>query len=394
MAATGTDRVTLVGESFGALVALRVAAAAPVGAVDTLTLLNSATAVARRSLPAVTVRALSPLLPLLQADLVGGRLFYTAAATQAPLGATLHRTRLIRQFVAARWADDAAIIAAVAGVRGGVGLVASGRDRLLPSVAEADRLARVLRGGGVPVWRTTLPESAHACLLEQGVALVELLKVHDTPAGGADATRARRSAAPEAPPPPPRPVPPSAEAAAAATAAVEPPAPLPPPPPPGAGARDAPPPAAYARVALVQKVLTPLRVATSPFSAALPGWGALLADLGAVVATPRNYVRLLASGQPTLLFPGGAREVATRTDDARYQLHWEEGSFVRAAARHGALIIPVASVGVEDATGIVAAVEAEIGAAMAYRRRDPGRYLPGRLVGGGVDRVLGGVDFF
>lgn len=255
-AATGADRVTLVGESFGALVALRVAAAAPAGAVDTLTLVNSATAVARRSLPALTVRAVSPLLPLLQADLVGGRLFYTAAAAvmwglltdrtrlarggdadadadadggspadgggapwdaprgldvrRAPLAATLHRTRLIRQFVAARWADDAAVVAAVAGVRGGVGLVASGRDRLLPSVAEADRLARVLRGGGVPVWRTTLPESAHACLLEQGVRLGELLKVHDTPAGGADATRDRRSAAPEAPPPPPRPVPPAA----------------------------------------------------------------------------------------------------------------------------------------------------------------------------------------
>ncbi|GAB0497200.1 hypothetical protein MMPV_008524 [Pyropia vietnamensis] len=555
MAATGTDRVTLVGESFGALVALRVAAAAPPGVVDTLTLLNSATAVARRSLPAVTVRALSPLLPLLKADLVGGRLFYSAAAMvmwglltdrtrlargdddgsspadgggapweaprgldvqQVPLSATLHRTRLIRQFVSARWADDAAVLAAVAGVRGGVGLVASGRDRLLPSVAEADRLARVLIGGGVPVWRTVLPESAHACLLEQGVALVNLLKMHGTPAGGP--TRP--------PPPPPRPVPSSAEAVAAATAAVE------PPPTTAAAAAGC----WRTRGAAARcKVLAPLRLATSPvylhtdrvraaavaarggggtgrssraghprpllfvgnhtslgildlpllvthlvathglplrslahpihfeqFSVAIPGWGALLADLGAVVATPRNYVRLLASGQPTLLFPGGAREVATRTDDARYQLHWEEGSFVRAAARHGALIIPVASVGVEDATSIVidgpgilsaplgvgavvraaiaaagldsdnlmplvaptpggerfyfsfghpidaaaataagddadalfatvkAAVEGEIGVAMAYRRRDAGRYLRGRLVEGGMDRLLGG----
>lgn len=217
----------------------------------------------------------------------------------------------------------------------------------------------------------------------------------------------------------------------------------------------------------------PLRSLAHPahfdqFSTALPGWGALLADLGAVVATPRNYVRLLASGQPTLLFPGGAREVATRTADARYQLHWEEGSFVRAAARHGALIIPVASVGVEDATGIVvdgpgmlaaplgigaairaavaaagldrdnlmplvaptpggerfyfsfgepidaaaaaaagddadalfarvkAAVEAEIGAAMAYRRRDGGaqwrrRRACGREEGGARVRAWRGV---
>ncbi|OSX79746.1 hypothetical protein BU14_0071s0001 [Porphyra umbilicalis] len=564
LARTRADRVTLVGESFGALVALRVAAAAPTGTIDTLTLLNSATAVAQPSLPAVTVRALTPLLPLLKADLVGGRLFYTAAAAvmwalltdrtrlarggaspgagagepwepprgldvrRAPLAATLHRTRLIRQFVAARWAADAALLDATAGVRGGVGLIASGRDRLLPSVAEADRLARVWKGGGVPVWRTVLPDSAHACLLEAGVRLVDLLAVHDTPAGGADAgaARARRDAPAEhhrgrggdgggrA----------AAAAAAAGSSRGEPQIP--------------PPPAAYARMALVQRVLTPLRVATSPvflhssrvrdaavaarvgggrrasagggspprpllfvgnhtslgildlpllvthlvathglalrslahpvhfdqFSAALPGWGALLTDLGAIPASPRNYVRLLASGQPTLLFPGGAREVATRSTDGKYELQWAEGSFVRAAARYGALIIPVASVGVEDATAIVAdgpqmqaaplvgnavraavaaagfdgadlmplvaptgggerfyfsfgapidaaafdgdadelfaavkgGVEAEIRAALAYRDRDDGRYLRGRVLGGGggpVNRALDKISF-
>jgi pimeloyl-ACP methyl ester carboxylesterase len=51
-------------------------------------------------------------------------------------------------------------------------LIASGRDRLLPSFSEAERLARLLPEPKVQV----LPQSGHACLLETQVDLLEILK--------------------------------------------------------------------------------------------------------------------------------------------------------------------------------------------------------------------------
>jgi hypothetical protein len=42
---------------------------------------------------------------------------------------------------------------------------------------------------------------------------------------------------------------------------------------------------------------------------------------GAVMVTPRNYYRVLESGQNALLFPGGVREVFHGRDEA-YQLFW------------------------------------------------------------------------
>lgn len=51
-------------------------------------------------------------------------------------------------------------------------LIASGRDRLLPSFSEAERLARLLPNAKVQV----LPHSGHACLLETQVDLLEIMK--------------------------------------------------------------------------------------------------------------------------------------------------------------------------------------------------------------------------
>jgi pimeloyl-ACP methyl ester carboxylesterase len=51
-------------------------------------------------------------------------------------------------------------------------LIASGRDRLLPSFAEAERLARLIPHTRVQV----LPESGHACLLETEVDLMTILE--------------------------------------------------------------------------------------------------------------------------------------------------------------------------------------------------------------------------
>jgi pimeloyl-ACP methyl ester carboxylesterase len=51
-------------------------------------------------------------------------------------------------------------------------ILASGADRLLPSVVEARRLRRVLPN---TQW-VTLPESGHACLLEADVRLDRILQ--------------------------------------------------------------------------------------------------------------------------------------------------------------------------------------------------------------------------
>ena len=53
-------------------------------------------------------------------------------------------------------------------------LIASGRDRLLPSFSEAERLARLLPNAKVQV----LPNSGHACLLETQVDLLKIMKTN------------------------------------------------------------------------------------------------------------------------------------------------------------------------------------------------------------------------
>ncbi|WP_414575095.1 alpha/beta fold hydrolase [Anabaena sp. CCY 9402-a] len=54
-------------------------------------------------------------------------------------------------------------------------LIAGASDRLLPSVSEIQRLANI-----IPNSRTlVLPESGHACLLEEGVNLYEILQSHN-----------------------------------------------------------------------------------------------------------------------------------------------------------------------------------------------------------------------
>lgn len=55
-------------------------------------------------------------------------------------------------------------------------------------------------------------------------------------------------------------------------------------------------------------------------------------QFGAVMVTPRNYYRLMQTGQTGLLFPGGVREVFHGKDEA-YELFWPEDKldFVRTA---------------------------------------------------------------
>lgn len=74
----------------------------------------------------------------------------------------------------------------------------------------------------------------------------------------------------------------------------------------------------------------------------------IAAAVGTVDGTPENIDRLLASDELVLVLPGGLRE-AVKPRELRYQLLWgRRYGFVRAALRHQAPIIPLASVGTDE----------------------------------------------
>jgi 1-acyl-sn-glycerol-3-phosphate acyltransferase len=85
----------------------------------------------------------------------------------------------------------------------------------------------------------------------------------------------------------------------------------------------------------------------------IPGWRWLLEQFGVVDGTPENAARLLARGEPVLVFPGGGREVAKRKGE-RYRLLWKNRmGFARLAIAHRATILPFAAVGAEDTYDIL-----------------------------------------
>lgn len=74
---------------------------------------------------------------------------------------------------------------------------------------------------------------------------------------------------------------------------------------------------------------------------------------GAVMVTPKNFYRLMATGQAGLLFPGGVREVFHGKGE-EYELFWpEKVDFVRVASRFNATIIPISAVGSADSANIL-----------------------------------------
>lgn len=404
--------VVLVGESFGAALALRVAAAAPAGAVARLVLVNSATALAADAPLAAATR----LLPLLRAD-GSGRVLYRAAAEvlqrgfltggggaldprasrvldidRVPLETMLHRVALLRAF-GETFGDDC--VARL--VRVPTTLVASGNDRLLRSEAEMARLRTLLPNVEREV---VLPGAAHACLLERDVDLAELVD------GGGSGGRAASMATE------------SASAVVSATAASR---------APGAvgetdaargGEREADALSYQEARELGGRFLTPLKALVDPvfsgrdhvvqaireceesgrpvlfvgnhgvyglldtpllieelgrlvgpsrrlralahethfaqFSDLTGGrWGRFFSSLGAVPATARNFYRLLRSGEPVLLFPGGPTEVCRRRGQ-KNTLRWRDATdFVRPAARLNAIIVPFSSAGVDDAIDLI-----------------------------------------
>uniref|UniRef100_A0A7S3Q0K0 AB hydrolase-1 domain-containing protein n=1 Tax=Chaetoceros debilis TaxID=122233 RepID=A0A7S3Q0K0_9STRA len=84
------------------------------------------------------------------------------------------------------------------------------------------------------------------------------------------------------------------------------------------------------------------------------GPNGIFEQFGAVMVTPRNYYRLMQTGQTGLLFPGGVREVFHGKDEA-YELFWPEDKldFVRTASRFNATIVPISAVGAADSLNIL-----------------------------------------
>ncbi|KAJ3669550.1 hypothetical protein LUZ60_011500 [Juncus effusus] len=74
---------------------------------------------------------------------------------------------------------------------------------------------------------------------------------------------------------------------------------------------------------------------------------------GAVPVNPINMYRLFERGEFVLLYPGGAREALHRKGE-EYKLFWpKQPEFVRMAARFGATIVPFGVVGEDDLTELV-----------------------------------------
>ncbi|HLU64802.1 MAG TPA: lysophospholipid acyltransferase family protein [Kofleriaceae bacterium] len=87
-----------------------------------------------------------------------------------------------------------------------------------------------------------------------------------------------------------------------------------------------------------------------------PYLGTFLNRMGAVRASPENAARLLADDELVAVFPEGIQGIGKLYRD-RYQLQrFGRGGFVKLALRTGAPIIPVAVVGAEEASPMLAKV--------------------------------------
>lgn len=179
LAKTASQRpVYLCGESFGGCLALKVALKAP-KLFTRLILVNPASSFNRRpwinwgsqitrwmpeSLYHVSSVALVPFLASFGRIAAGDRRAFLDAVQSVPQKTSIWRLSLLSEFQV----SDAEL----RGLTQPVLLIASMEDRLLPSLAEARRLASIL-----PQTQTyVLPDSGHACLLEAEVNLFEIMR--------------------------------------------------------------------------------------------------------------------------------------------------------------------------------------------------------------------------
>lgn len=100
-----------------------------------------------------------------------------------------------------------------------------------------------------------------------------------------------------------------------------------------------------------------VRALHDPWYARAPGFAPLLAAVGQVPALPENVDRLLADHQLVAAFPEGTRGL-TRLYRDRYQLApFEHASYVPAALRAAAPIVPTAVIGAAESYPMLANVQ-------------------------------------
>lgn len=171
----------LFGESFGGCLALQLVARQP-ECCDRLILSNPASAFHRRAflawgshfvqwmpdfLNGVSALALLPFLAALERIPRDNRQALVDAMRHVSPKAVTWRIGLLREFAL----DPAAL----AQVRQPTLILASAKDRLLPSIAEARELSDTLPNAQIRV----LPDSGHTCLLENGFDLDALLQENE-----------------------------------------------------------------------------------------------------------------------------------------------------------------------------------------------------------------------
>lgn len=170
--------IYLCGESFGACLALKAICDAP-DLFDCLILINPASSFNRQ--------IWSPL-GALAVKWMPGNAYYLAAVGLIPFLVSFERVssdnrqallRAMQQVIPAAAAWRLSLLnnfqfdrAAIAQFCGPTLLIASAADRLLPSILEVRQLKRVLNN----VQAITLDHSGHACLLETGISLHQLLR--------------------------------------------------------------------------------------------------------------------------------------------------------------------------------------------------------------------------
>jgi pimeloyl-ACP methyl ester carboxylesterase len=175
---SGSSPIVLCGESFGGCLALQFAASFP-RLCDRLILVNPASSAIRlpwmswgasitqwlpHSLYRLSTLGLLPLLIAPQRVSMPNRQALLRAMQSVSPQSAAWRISLLSRFVLEKLPLERILQPVL--------VLASGADRLLPSVAEARRLVRSLPNSQ----SVLLPESGHACLLETEVRLASILQ--------------------------------------------------------------------------------------------------------------------------------------------------------------------------------------------------------------------------
>ena len=173
--------VYLCGESFGGCLAMKIVLEAP-QLCDRLILVNPASSFRQQPwvqwgyhltqwLPAnlypLSVVGLLPVLASLGKIARGDRRALLEAMQAVPQSTSVWRLALVRSFNVHE--------NELRGIKQPTLVIASGADRLLPSLAEAKLLVKVIPDAKM----LTLPNSGHACLLETDVDLHDIIKAHN-----------------------------------------------------------------------------------------------------------------------------------------------------------------------------------------------------------------------